>query len=124
MRRSRGFEPLPHYPLRGVPLKLPRSPSAPNTFVIRLPKGKIIPRILPYWPPEVLMREGIRPFHYLLDATDHPQIIIGNPVTIQQLLDGQDEDRERERRDGFAIYGHEVRTGRAKVEKWLKGLGW
>ena len=24
---------------------------------------------------------------------------------------------------GFAIYGHEVRTGRAKVEKWLKGLG-
>ena len=25
---------------------------------------------------------------------------------------------------GFAIYGHEVRTGRAKVEKWLKGLGW
>ena len=23
---------------------------------------------------------------------------------------------------GFAIYGHEVRTGRAKVEKWLKGL--
>ena len=27
-------------------------------------------------------------------------------------------------KDGFAIYGHEVRTGRAKVEKWLKGLGW
>ena len=26
--------------------------------------------------------------------------------------------------DGFAIYGHEVRSGRAKVEKWLKGLGW
>lgn len=26
--------------------------------------------------------------------------------------------------DGFAIYGHDVRTGRAKVEKWLKGLGW
>ena len=25
---------------------------------------------------------------------------------------------------GFAIYGHEVRTGKAKVEKWLKGLGW
>ena len=25
---------------------------------------------------------------------------------------------------GFAIYGHEVRTGRAKVEKWLKHLGW
>ncbi len=24
---------------------------------------------------------------------------------------------------GFAIYGHEVRTGRSKVEKWLKGLG-
>ena len=24
---------------------------------------------------------------------------------------------------GFAIYGHEVRAGRAKVEKWLKGLG-
>jgi hypothetical protein len=24
---------------------------------------------------------------------------------------------------GFSIYGHEVRTGRAKVEKWLKGLG-
>ena len=23
---------------------------------------------------------------------------------------------------GFAIYGHEVRTGRAKVEKWLKEL--
>ncbi len=23
---------------------------------------------------------------------------------------------------GFAIYGHEVRTGRAKVEKWLKHL--
>lgn len=27
-------------------------------------------------------------------------------------------------RDGFAIYGHEVRSGKAKVEKWLKGLGW
>ena len=25
---------------------------------------------------------------------------------------------------GFSIYGHEVRTGKAKVEKWLKGLGW
>lgn len=24
----------------------------------------------------------------------------------------------------FAIYGHEVRSGRAKVEKWLKGLGY
>ncbi len=23
---------------------------------------------------------------------------------------------------GFAIYGHDVRSGRAKVEKWLKGL--
>ena len=23
---------------------------------------------------------------------------------------------------GFSIYGHEVRTGKAKVEKWLKGL--
>ena len=27
-------------------------------------------------------------------------------------------------KDGFAIYGHEVRSGRAKVEKWLKGLDW
>jgi flavodoxin len=27
-------------------------------------------------------------------------------------------------KDGFSIYGHEVRSGRAKVEKWLKGLGW
>ena len=27
-------------------------------------------------------------------------------------------------KDGFAIYGHEVRSGIAKVEKWLKGLGW
>jgi flavodoxin len=25
---------------------------------------------------------------------------------------------------GFSIYGHEVRTNRAKVEKWLKGLGY
>ena len=24
---------------------------------------------------------------------------------------------------GFAIYGHEVRSGKAKVEKWIKGLG-
>ena len=24
----------------------------------------------------------------------------------------------------FSIYGHEVRTGKAKVEKWLKGLGY
>ena len=24
----------------------------------------------------------------------------------------------------FSIYGHEVRTGRAMVEKWLKGLGY
>ena len=24
---------------------------------------------------------------------------------------------------GFAIYGHEVRTGRAKVEEWLNGMG-
>lgn len=27
-------------------------------------------------------------------------------------------------KSGFAIYGHEVRSGRAKVEKWLKGLGY
>ena len=26
-------------------------------------------------------------------------------------------------KDGFAIYGHEVRSGRAKVEKWSKGFG-
>ena len=26
-------------------------------------------------------------------------------------------------KDGFAIYGHEVRTGKAKVEKWINGLG-
>ena len=25
---------------------------------------------------------------------------------------------------GFAIYGHEVRSGKAKVEKWLQGLGY
>ena len=25
-------------------------------------------------------------------------------------------------KDGFAIYGHEVRSGRAKVAKWLNGL--
>jgi len=25
---------------------------------------------------------------------------------------------------GFSIYGHEVRNGKAKVEKWLKGLGY
>ena len=25
---------------------------------------------------------------------------------------------------GWSIYGHEVRTGRAKVEKWVKGLGY
>lgn len=25
---------------------------------------------------------------------------------------------------GFSIYGHEVRGGKAKVEKWLKGLGY
>ena len=25
---------------------------------------------------------------------------------------------------GFSIYGHDVRTGNAKVEKWLKGLGY
>ena len=25
---------------------------------------------------------------------------------------------------GFSIHGHEVRTNRAKVEKWLKGLGY
>ena len=24
---------------------------------------------------------------------------------------------------GFSIYGHEVRTNKAKVEKWIKGLG-
>ena len=26
--------------------------------------------------------------------------------------------------NGFSIYGHEVRTEKAKVEKWLKGLGY
>ena len=31
---------------------------------------------------------------------------------------------EADVKPGFAIYGHEVRSGRAKVEKWLKGLGW
>ena len=25
-------------------------------------------------------------------------------------------------KDGFAIYGHEVRSGKAKVEKWIKGM--
>ena len=25
---------------------------------------------------------------------------------------------------GFSIYGHDVRSGQAKVEKWLKGLGY
>ena len=25
---------------------------------------------------------------------------------------------------GFSIYGHEVRSGKTKVEKWLKGLGY
>ena len=25
---------------------------------------------------------------------------------------------------GFSIYGHEVRSGRAKVEKWLKEFGY
>ena len=25
---------------------------------------------------------------------------------------------------GFSMYGHEVRSGKAKVEKWLKGLGY
>ena len=25
---------------------------------------------------------------------------------------------------GFSIYGHEVRSGKAQVEKWLKGLGY
>ena len=25
---------------------------------------------------------------------------------------------------GFSIYGHEVRTEKTKVEKWLKGLGY
>lgn len=25
---------------------------------------------------------------------------------------------------GYSIYGHEVRTGKSKVEKWLKGLGY
>ena len=23
----------------------------------------------------------------------------------------------------FSIYGHEVRSGKAKVERWLKGIG-
>ena len=26
--------------------------------------------------------------------------------------------------NGFSIYGHEVRTEKAKVEKWLKGIGY
>ena len=25
-------------------------------------------------------------------------------------------------KDGFSIYGHDVRTGKAKVEKWLNGI--
>ena len=25
---------------------------------------------------------------------------------------------------GFSIYGHEVRSNKPKVEKWLKGLGY
>lgn len=27
-------------------------------------------------------------------------------------------------KDGFSIYGHDVRSGKATVEKWLKGLGY
>ena len=26
--------------------------------------------------------------------------------------------------EGFSIYGHEVRSGKTKVETWLKGLGY
>ena len=27
-------------------------------------------------------------------------------------------------KSGFSIYGHEVRSGKAKVKKWLKSIGW
>ena len=27
-------------------------------------------------------------------------------------------------KNGFSIYGHEVRTEKAKVEKWLKSIGY
>ena len=27
-------------------------------------------------------------------------------------------------KDGFSIYGHDVRSGKAAIEKWLKGLGY
>ena len=27
-------------------------------------------------------------------------------------------------KDGFSIYGHEVRSGKATIEKWLQGLGY
>lgn len=27
-------------------------------------------------------------------------------------------------KDGFSIYGHDVRSGKATIEKWLKGLGY
>ena len=71
------------------------------------------------------MREGIKPFHYLLDATDNPQIIIGNPVTIQQLLDGQDEDRERERRDGsidLASFSLEKEALRDNLARFIESI--
>ena len=83
-----------------IPFIQERSPQTPpvafgSKYIYHeLLKGKIISQILPYWPLKVLMREGLRPFHYFLDATDHPKIIIGNPATIQQLLNGQDEYRE------------------------------
>ena len=41
--------------------------------------------------------------------------------TIDDLKDAVPEANIQE---GFSIYGHEVRTGKKKVEKWLKGLGY
>lgn len=44
--------------------------------------------------------------------------------TVQQIDPKKKAYPEADVDDGFSIYGHEVRTGKKRVEKWLKKLGY
>ena len=52
-------------------------------------------------------------------------IEVGNTKIVADYiseLTGADQFEIVAVKDGFAIYGHEVRSGKAKVEKWINGL--
>ena len=68
---------------------------------------------------------------YISEIADADQFEIVIPFTTHEgsglascVSDVKREFPKAKVTQGFSIYAHEVRTNRAKVEKWLKGLGY